>query len=558
MVSKIIGFIGKEIKGLHEAAYLLAIFSFFSLLLGLIRDRLLASEFGASAILDVYYTSFRLPDLLFVIVTSLVSAAVLVPVFSKHLENREELKKYVDSLFTVFISLMVIICVVTYIFTPQILVLTAPGLIYGEYSDLLITFTRLLLLSPILLGISQLFGGIVQAYRKFVIYAISPILYNLGIILGIIFFYPIFGNLGLIYGVILGLILHVIVQIPTITSCSLLPKISLRFDRLIVKEVFKLSLPRTIALATSQIILVVLIALASKMAEGSVAVFSFAYNLQAVPLTIIGVSYSLAAFPTLSKLYHQGKINEYLSNISAALKHIVFWSLPVVILFIVLRAQIVRVVLGSGAFDWNDTRLTAAALAIFIISTLAQSSILLFVRSFYAAGETIKPLVINVASSIFTIFISISILPVYVNNEGFRVFVERLLRVEGGLESEILVLPIAFSIGIIINSIFIWIAFERQYGGFTKNLVKPALESLFASILMGITAYISLQYFAEVFDLDTLIGIFSQGLFAGILGILVMIITLYVIGNREIRDVWKTLHHRIWGAKVISTGVEEL
>jgi putative peptidoglycan lipid II flippase len=521
MVKRIFRFIGKEITGLHEAAYLLALFSFFSLVLGLIRDRLLAGEFGASLILDVYYTSFRLPDLLFVVVTSLVSASVLVPVFSKHLSDQAELKRHVDSLFTVFIAAMILICVVVFIFTPQILRLTAPGLIYGEMSNELILFTRILLLSPILLGISQLFGGIVQAYRKFVLYAISPILYNLGIILGILFFYPIFGNIGLIYGVCLGLVFHVLVQMPVIGHYRLIPKITFKIDKKIVKHIFALSLPRTVALASSQIILVVLVALASKMEEGSVAVFSFSYNLQSVPLTIIGVSYSLAAFPTLSRFFHEGNMEKFMASIVTSARHIIFWSLPIIVMFVVLRAQIVRTILGSGQFDWSATRLTAAALAIFIVSALAQSLVLLFVRGYYAAGETRKPLMINTICSLIVIGLSFVFVSVYRANEGLRLFFENLLRVEGDLPSTILMLPLAFSFGIILNAIILWIVFEKSFERFSAVLWRPFWQSGLASLLAGL-------------------------------------LVLVLLKNHEIREVSKTLHHRIWGVKVITSGQEEL
>lgn len=561
MVKRIIDLIQKEIQGLHEAAYLLAIFALLSQFLGLIRDRLLAAEFGASQILDVYYASFRLPDLLFVIVTALVSAAVLVPIFSQNLSDESVLKKHIDSLFTVFLMAMVAIVLVTIIFTPFILKLIAPGLLNAETGGQLILFTRILLLSPLLLGISQLFGGIIQAYRKFVLYAVSPILYNLGIIIGIIFLYPIFGNLGLIYGVVLGLIFHVLVQLPTIAKYNLLPHVSWKLKRVdfsIVKKVISLSLPRTIALASSQITLIVLIAIASTMAAGSIAIFTFAYNLQSVPMSIIGVSYSLAAFPTLSRLFKEGDLEKFLSNLVIAARHIIFWSIPVIVMFIVLRAQIVRTILGSGEFSWSDTRLTAAALALFIISALAQSLILLFVRGYYSAGQTKKPLIINVASSVVTVALAFWFVFTYQSNPALSGFFENILRVEGGLDSMILMLPLAFSVGQIFNVILLWIYFEKSFPGFSKTLMRPFSQSLFASFIAGYVSYAMLQIFDNILDVETLLGIFSQGFFAGMIGLIVGAMILFAMKNREISEVARTLHHRIWGARAITTGQEEL
>ncbi len=558
MVKRIIGLITREISGLHEAAYLLAIFAFSSQFLGLIRDRILAGRFGTSEILDVYYASFRIPDLIFVGVSALVSASVLVPIFSSNLENKAILKKYIDSIFTVFAGLMIVIVIVAMIFTPQLLRVVAPGLMDGAMVAELILYTRILLLSPLLLGVSQLFGGIVQSYKKFVLYAISPILYNLGIIVGVVILYPLFGTIGLIWGVCLGLIFHLCVQLPTVARHGLLPRIHTGLDWDIIKKVFLLSLPRTITLASAQLTLIILLAIASKISEGSITIFNFAYNLQAVPLSVIGVSYSLAAFPTLSKLFSDGNIEKFIAQLVNSARHIIFWSLPVVALFIVLRAQIVRTVLGAGAFNWNDTRLTAAALALFIVSVLAQSLILLFVRGYYSAGKTAKPLIINIFSSIVTVGLAFWLVHLYQNTLEMRYFFEGLLRVDGGLHTTILMLPLAFSIGTILNLVLLWVTFETSFSGFSRNLARPFFQSLLSSVGAGVVAYGFLQVFDDVFDVTTLLGIFGQGLFAGLLGIVAGVLIFALIKNREFKEVTVAMHHKIWKTPVVTTGQEEL
>ncbi len=558
MVKRIIGLIGMEINGLHEAAYLLAIFAFSSQILGLIRDRLLASYFGTSAILDVYYASFRIPDLLFVVVSAMVSSAVLIPIFSRNLSQKKVLKEYIDSLFTVFIGAMLLIVFVAFVFTPQFLALTAPGLKTSLFYGDLVLFTRILLLSPVLLGISQLFGGIIQAYRKFILYAISPLLYNLGIIIGVIFFYPLFGSIGLIFGVCLGLIFHVLVQLPAIASYDLVPIFNFHPNLKIIKEIIFLSLPRTLTLASSQITLIFLIALASNMASGSITIFNFAYNLQSVPMSIIGVSYSLAAFPTLSRLFTNGDFEKFLSHLIGAARHIIFWSIPVIVMFIILRAQIVRTVLGAGQFDWSDTRLTAAALALFIISALAQSLVLLFVRGYYSAGKTSKPLFINIFSSLATILLAFFLVNFYEASPSFKNFLEVLLRVEGGLPSLVLMLPLAFSIGVILNVILLWISFEKDFKGFSQNLLKPFLNSSLASLVAGFSTYLSLNIFDDVFNLMTLSGIFFQGFFSGMIGLFLGGAVLFFLKSEELTEVWKTLHRKIWKTRVITVGQEKL
>lgn len=558
MVKKLFGFVGREISGLHEAAYLLALFTLFAQILSLVRDRLLAHHFGASAILDVYYASFRIPDLIFIIVTTFVSAAVLIPIFSQTIVDQEKFKNIINSVFTIFISLTILLCVVTFIYTPQILKFILPGITDPLYQTYLIDMTRILLLSPLFLGISQLLGGIVQAYRRFFIYAISPILYNVGVVIGVIYFYPTFGIYGLVYGVIVGVVLHLVIQIPFIMSKKSLPQFTLHINWKAVREIATLSLPRTLALTSSQITTLVLFSISSTLAVGSITIFGFANNLQSVPLSIIGVSYSLAAFPTLSRLYASGKTEEFLNQVANAAKHIIFWSLPATVLFIVLRAQIVRTILGSGEFSWNDTRLTAAALALFSISILAQSLILLFVRGYYSAGKTIKPVIYSLLSTLITIALVFILMWWYNVDETLKFFFDGILRVANLAGTEILVLPLAFSIGMILNAVVLWVSFEKDFGCINTCLKRPFFHSLIASLVIGYFSYTGLQIFDNVFDLETTLGVFAQGFFSGMIGLFFGLIILIVIGNSEIKEVWKTLSSKVWKVKPIVTGQEEL
>jgi len=433
-----------------------------------------------------------------------------------------------------------------------------PGIASGPFSEQLLVFSRILLLSPILLGLSQLFGSVVQSYRRFFIYAISPVLYNLGIILGIVFLYPALGNVGLVLGVIVGLLFHVAIQIPTVYRKKLLPKFTLHIDWQAIKEVILVSLPRTITLASTQIILLVLVAVASLLTVGSITVFNFAYNLQAVPLAIIGVSYTLAAFPTLSRLFVIGKTDEFLNHLITAARHIIFWSIPVISMFVVLRAQIVRTIFGSGEFNWNDTRLTAAALAIFSVSVLSQCLILLFVRGYYSSGQTRKPLLINIFSLFLTLILIFTFVSTFKSSEHFRVFIESLLRVRGISGTVVLMLPLAFSIGMIINSILLWISFEKDFRGFSKTLWRTLRQSFSASIIAGFVAFLFLQLFAIVFDLTTLRGIFLQGLISGILGLLFGLSFLVLFKNPEVYEIWKALKHKIWKIKPTVIDQEDL
>ncbi len=558
MVERILNFMNKEFSGLHEAAFLLGSAAVASQILALIRDRIFAHEFGAGAALDIYYASFRIPDFLFVSIASFVSVTVLIPFLIEKIGKRsQDSKEFIDNVFTVFFAAMVLISIGVFFLIPQLSGVLFPGIL-GKSHDALIILTRIMLLSPILLGLSNLLGSITQTARKFFVYALSPVLYNIGIIIGILCFYPVWGLPGLAYGVVLGALLHLLVQVPTVFRFGLLPTFSRRPNFSEIKDVVYLSLPRTIGLSVNQVALLVLISLASRMPEGSIAVFNFSWNLQSVPLAIVGVSYSVAAFPTLAHLFSKNETEKFINNIVAAARHIVFWSLPILVLFIVLRAQIVRTILGSGAFSWSDTRLTAAALALFAVSLVAQSLILLFVRGYYAAGNTKTPLVVNVVSSALTIVFAYILINTFRADPFFKYFMESLLRVEDNPGSIIIMLPLAYSVGMIANALALFGFFKSDFKNMPSFLRRTFMHSFLGAVAMGFIAYLFLGLFANVFNLNTFFGIFLQGLFSGVLGIVAGVMILRLMKNREVEEIGKALHSKFWKARVIVPDKEEL
>lgn len=559
MVKKFFEMVGKEIVGLHEAAYLLAFFAFLSQILALVRDKLLAYNFGAGNVLDIYYSAFRIPDLIFVSVASIVSASVLVPFFIDRFNNDSDKgRRFIDSIFSAFFFSIMAISAVVYFLIPNLTSFLFPGFAQSEFLPELILYSRILLLSPIFLGLSNFLSSITQMHKRFLIYALSPILYNVGIIVGIIFLYPILGISGLIWGVVIGAFLHMAIQIPFIMHKDTFPRLKFNFYWNDIKKVVFISLPRTLTLSSNQLASFFLVSLASYMSGGSISVFSLAFNLQSVPMTIIGVSYSSAIFPTLSKFFVEKNRKEFLEQMIDSARHIVFWSIPITILFIVLRAQIVRTIYGAGQFDWADTRLTAAVLAIFIISVIGQSLILLFVRAYYAEGKTRKPLMINVFSGLLIVFFGYILTKAFFAFPIFRFFLEDLFKVSGQIGTSVLVLPLAYSIGVLINTYLHWHMFEKDYNGFTKPVVATLFQSFSASVIMGYVAFISLRFFNIFFPLTKAWNVFFQGFFAGILGIIVGIIILVILKNREIEEIWRTLHHKFWKSNVVVPDQETL
>jgi putative peptidoglycan lipid II flippase len=377
----------------------LAVFAFLSQLLALIRDRALAHQFGAGIELDIYYAAFRIPDLLYVLFASSLSVYVLIPLVAERISGTDSnrARHLLAQVATVFLIGYSALAVGVWVAAPYLVPFIAPGLV--DQSPDVVSVLRVLLLQPLLLGISSLLGVVTQLGYRFVLYAVSPLLYNLGIILGIVALYPYFGLEGVAMGVVLGAFGHALVQWPFVRGSDLSFSFTPNVNWSTIKEVLAVSIPRALTLSIHQLVLLVMVAVASLMTVGSVAVFQFAYNLQSVPLAIIGASYSIAAFPLLADLYTKSEFTKFRSYIMTAVRHIIFWSLPVIALIVVLRAQMVRVILGSGAFDWSDTKLVAAVLAMLALSLCAQALNLLSIRAFYAAGDTRTPLIASLGTA---------------------------------------------------------------------------------------------------------------------------------------------------------------
>ncbi len=559
MVARVWRWFTREFSNLHEAALLLGVAAFSSQLLALIRDRLLATNFGASGQLDVYYTAFRLPDLVYATIASFVSVTVLIPYVVTALTegDRERARRLLSSVLTAFMAVMVVAMTVVWFLLPWLAPRIAPGF-DQEQLTLLVTYSRILLLSPLLLGLSNVLGAVTQSVRQFFVYAASPLLYNLGIIIGVVWLYPRVGPTGLVWGVVIGAFLHLAIQIPVVWRAGVAPRLVWRLSWSELVTIVRTSLPRTLALGAHQFTLLALVALASVIGAGAVSVFNFALNLQSVPLSIIGVSYSVAAFPTLARLFSSGQREEFLSHVTGALRHVLFWSLPATVMFIVLRAQIVRVILGSGSFDWTATRLTAAALALFVLSVAGQNLIQLFMRGYYACGRTRRPFVLNVVGLVVSVVTAPVLVWCFRTAPGFRAVVERILRVDAVETTAILMLPLAFSLGVAVNVGLYWYFFQKDFGRFSRVVDRALGQSALSSLVAGVVTYQVLGWLAPLVDQNTFSGIFVQGLVAGLAGLITLIIILRGFNNREINEIETSLRHKFWRTKPIAPDPEGL
>ena len=538
MVRNLLQTITQPVRGLHQAAYLLAGLTLASQLLALVRDRLFAHQFGAGEMLDLYYAAFKVPDLVFALVASLVSAYVLIPRIAggSQAETRALISQTASFLFIVG----GLLCAVIAVFAPQLLTFVYPSLMKGAHAGEFVLLARVLLLQPIILGLSGIATSVTQVKRRFALFAISPVLYNLGIIGGTLFLYPIYGLVGVGMGVVLGALAHVSLHIPVLISAGVFPKFVVP-DPKVIWGVMKDSLPRSLALGMGSFIALALTSLAARTGLGGVSVFTLAGNIASVPLSLIGAAYATAAFPVLAEHHRARKGQAYRDTISTAARHILFWSAIVIVLTIVLRAHIVRIILGTGAFSWNDTRLTAAILAVLIVALAAQGIILLCARAFYAAQRSWNPLIMQLGDAGISVAVAWGLMALAQTYLPLQYFVEALFRISDVEGSSILFIALGATIGQLIVATVALITLGSVAPGVARSLLRPLLEALGAGILGGTAAYGVLSFMGNLEPLSTTLAVFTQGTAAGMVGLLVAVGVLVSLRNQEFKDLCASL-----------------
>jgi len=536
-------FLSSEVRGLEAAVYVLAACAVLSSVLGLVRDRLFAHTFGAGTELDLYYAAFRIPDVLFVATGALVSVYVLIPELARR--SDAEQKDFIDTVLVGFSVLSSLFAVIAAIFAPYILQTLFPQLTLSGHLPALVGLTRILLLQPILLGFSNILAAITQSRRRYALYAVSPLLYNLGIIGGLLLLYPFMGMSGLAWGVVVGAAMHLGIQLPSVLRDGFLRGLSHPHEWMAFLRTASVSIPRALTLSMNQLSFLGLTVLAALLSSGSIAVFMFAFNLQAVPLAIIGASYSVAAFPALASALSKGRHEEFLEHISTAARHILFWSLPVSALIIVLRAHMVRVILGSGAFDWTDTRLTAAAFGLFSISLAAQGFMLLLARGYYAAGRTFVPFVVATVGAGITVALGVLFIGLLQNENTLRAL-QDFMRVQGLSGSTVLALPLAYAVASILSAVILTIHFEWRWGGFFARIRGSLFHAAAAALSAGLAAYLALTLVGPLTLSSTLASVFLRGLFGGLVGIAAAMAMYALLKNREYAETVAAIRARLW------------
>ncbi len=511
-------FFNSQTKTITFAAFLLAASALVSRLLGLVRDRLLAGHFGAGQELDAYFLAFRIPDFVYGILIMGGVSVIFLPVFAEYFKKSEkEGWRLANVVLNCFLVLLIILCGILAILTPWLIKLIAPGFDPVQ-RDLAISLTRIMFLSPIFFGLSSIFSGILHYFNRFLAYSVAPILYNLGIIFGIIFFVPIFGVIGLVYGVILGAFSHWVIQIPAAKSSGFhyIPIFNFKYPGLL--KIFKLMTWRVIGASVYQINLIVITAIASTLTIGSIAVFNFANNLSHFPIGIIGASFAMAAFPALSRAWVNGAKEEFLENFSSTFRQILFLVIPVSVLIFLFRVEIVQLILGTGRFGWHEIQLTAASLGLFSLGIFALTLTPFLLRLFFSLQDVKTPTIVGLIYMALTIVTSFLFVWLLGFSNFFQEFMARVLNLTNLENIQVIGLPLAVSLSAILYFSLLLFFLQKKMGDIGLGEIWRSLRKIiFASLLMALVVYF----------------LFPQAILAAIFGTLIYLLAAFFLKSPE-------------------------
>jgi len=379
---------------LAQASLILTAAALASRALGWLRLLVIGSQFGAGRELDAYFAAFRIPDAIFQLVVAGALSAALIPVFQGYRARADEAEAWrlASSVINLVLIALSAFSLLMAIFAPWIVPLITPGF-DAPTTELTVRMTRIMLLSPVFIGMGAVVSGILNSYERFAWPAIAPLVYNLAIIAAAIFLAPLIGVEGLAVGVAIGSLAHLLIQLPNLASVGQRYDLSLSINHPGVRRVAWLMAPRTLGLAAVQINFLASTLLATGQPEGSVTAYNYGFQLMQVPVGVVGVSVAIAIFPRLSRDAALDRITDVRHDLSTAMRVLLFVALPLTAVMTVLREPLTAVFFQYGLFSAQSTDRTAVALFYFTLGLAAQVLVPILARAFYALQDTRTPVI---------------------------------------------------------------------------------------------------------------------------------------------------------------------
>jgi putative peptidoglycan lipid II flippase len=464
-------FIFKKQPDILSAALILAIATTGSRILGLIRDRALAQFFSGGEI-GVYFAAFRLPDTLFEILILGTLSAAFIPTFVSYISKGKEREAWrVASIsMTVIFLFFALLALVIFLTAHPLSKLLAPGFTPDEVK-LMASMTRVLLLSQGFFVLSLFLTGVLKSFQRFLVPAVAPIFYNLGIVAAIVFLAERWGIYAPVWGAVFGSLVYFAIHVPLARHLGFRFSPSLDISHPGVRRIMTLAAPRTLEIIFAQILKASDLFFASLISVASYGYFTFASHLALIPVSLVGVSLADAALPALS--YERGNSNRFRETLLSVFRQLIFLATPLSVTLIVLRVPAVRLAFGADRFTWESTVLTGFALSAFALGVFSQAATALMVRAFYALSDTLTPVKVGVSMVLVNIAFS-----------GFFVLI---------LKTPVWGVSLAFALSNIFQMAILVCLLAPRVGAKLRRFVYPSLRVGVAALLSGGVMYVLLK-----------------------------------------------------------------
>jgi putative peptidoglycan lipid II flippase len=514
-------------RQIARAAGVVTLAFVISNLTGLVRQILVADAFGTSADMEAFNAANRIAETLFNLVAGGALGSAFIPTFTALLakEKKATAWRLASAITNIILIILIITSLLAGIFAPQVVrYILAPGFAVDPAKEALtISLTRLMLPSAVLFGISGLVMGVLNSHQIFFIPALTPAMYQIGMIFGVTMLSPRFGIQGLAWGVIIGAVLHLILQLPLLFRQGGSFSLTLGLSSPDVREVARLMGPRLLGVAVVQLNFWINVRLASLQPEGSVTAIQIAFALMLMPQAAIAQSIATAALPTFSRQVAHNKLADMQASLSATLRGILLLSIPASLGLILLRKPIITLLYQRGEFTIYSTELVAWALLWYAAGLVGHAMVEILARAFYALHDTKTPVFIGIASMSLNVFLSF----------GFSALFTQLGWLpHGGL-------ALANSLATGLEMVGLIVIMRRRLGGLGgKRIWKGILKFGGAALLMGatITGWMSLFRASSIWVLG------GGGI---LLGLVVYVTCLIIFQTDELKQVYQAVRSRI-------------